>query len=95
MAQVLGPLMRNEADRASVQWQVIRGGAALHRQYQFPNATVAASFAQFAVALAACTRLPLFVRQADSQVFLALRTEGSRRLAPLTREMFDSIASLQ
>jgi hypothetical protein len=75
-------------------WRLVRGGAALHRNYQFPNAAVAASFSQFAINIASHARLPLFVRVAGTQVTLALRGVGSRRIGPLVSELFDGVALL-
>jgi hypothetical protein len=76
-----------------VPWRRVRGGTALYRSYHFPDPAVATSFSQFAIAMAARARLPLFVRLLDSQVTLALRGEGSRRLPPLAAELFDRLAA--
>jgi hypothetical protein len=75
-------------------WRLVRGGAALHRVYEFPNTAAASSFSQFAISVASHTRLPLFVSLAGLRVTLALRGMGSRRLGPLTSKLFDQVATL-
>jgi hypothetical protein len=83
-----------EAGRGPSSWRLVRGGAALHRSYQFPNAGAAASFSQFAVHVASHVQLPLFVRLAGTQVTLVLRGPATRRTGLLAAVVFDDAASL-
>lgn len=87
-------IAEGEIRPATAPWRLVRGGAVLFRSYVFPNPSVAASFSQVAVGLAAHARLPLFVRQVDASVILALRGEGGQRVRPLAAELFDRLASL-
>ena len=73
---------------AAAGWQLVRGGKAMHRRYEFPDAAVAFSFSQFVLTLASYTRLPLFVRLSEAQVTLTLQNVGKRaRRGPLTDEL--------